>query len=91
MNEKEQINKRVKAFRERKLRAGMVQRTYFIKKERAQQIEAVSKQCGCNVNEAIERIFKMAYGEQEICKKCGGYGCDGCNGEGWVVITAGLA
>lgn len=91
MNQKEQVLKRVKAFRDRMLRAGMVQRTYFIKKERARQIEVVSKQFGCNVNEALEIIFKTAYGEQEICKKCGGYGCYECNGEGWVVITAGLA
>lgn len=91
MNEKEQNNKRVKAFRERKLKAGMVQRTYFIKKERAGQIDKIQKERGCNVNEALEVVFKMAFGEQIICQKCGGYGCDECENEGWVNVRAGLA
>ena len=90
MNQKEQVNKRVKAFRERQLRAGMVQRTYFIRRERAGQIEAIQKEQGCNVNEALEIVFKMAFGEQIICENCGGYGCDECKNSGWVDVRAGL-
>jgi len=76
----------VERYRKRMRDMGYLQRTFYLKKERHMQLKRIAASLDGNLNDALEQVFRDAYGDPEkvkICPDCGGFGCELCKNTGW--------